>query len=203
MLIPWLRNAVSQRTTLGEKNMINDAISAITRSTSLNYMFLSIKNGMQQLTGLIPARLEIEHKYLNDAFRRYTREPYATANEVAQLSPFMRDRQVNQMFDVQDQMNDLILNPNKYEKVQKWAAKNGYVVQQFFQNYVDSIVWIAKYNQVSANAPAGMTEAQVQKEAIAQADSAVRTTQDSLLPEDVAAYQIGEPWVKTIYNAIY
>ena len=198
MLIPWLRNAASQRTTLGEKNMINDAISAITRSTSLNYMFLSIKNGMQQLTGLIPARLEIEHKYLNDAFRRYTREPYATANEVAQLSPFMRDRQVNQMFDVQDQMNDLILNPNKYEKVQKWAAKNGYVVQQFFQNYVDSIVWIAKYNQVSANAPAGMTEAQVQKEAIAQADSAVRTTQDSLLPEDVAAYQIGEPWVKAV-----
>tara|TARA_B100001248_G_scaffold178920_1_gene136007 strand:- start:1097 stop:2212 length:1116 start_codon:yes stop_codon:yes gene_type:complete len=161
-------------------------------------MFLSLKNGMQQITGLIPARLEIEHKYLNDAFRRYTREPHAMANEIAQMSPFMRDRQVNQMFDVQDQMNDLILNPSKYEKVQAWAAKNGYVVQQFFQNYVDSVVWIAKYNQVSTNAPSTMTEAQVQQEAIQQADGAVRMTQDSLLPEDVAAYQIGEPWVKAV-----
>jgi len=200
MLIPWLRNAASQRTTLGEDHFVNQAISAITRSTSLNYMFLSIKNGMQQITGLIPARLEIEHKYLNDAFRRYTREPHQMANEVAQMSPFMRDRQVNQMFDVQDQMNDLILNPQRFEKLQAWARKNGYVVQQFFQNYVDSVVWIAKYNQVSANAPTTMTEAQIQQEAIQQADGAVRMTQDSLLPEDVASYQIAEPFFKAMFQ---
>ena len=38
---------------------------------------------------------ETEHKYLNDAFKDI-RESYMQPNEVAQLSPFMRDRQVNQ-----------------------------------------------------------------------------------------------------------
>ena len=69
-----------------------------------------------------------------------------------------------------------------------------------FSKLCNSIVWIAKYNQVSANGK-GMTEAQVQKEAIAQADSAVRTTQDSLLPED-EGYQIGEPWVKAVMQLL-
>ena len=55
----------------------------------------------------------IEGKYLNDAFRRYTREPHKVSKEIAQMSPFMADRQVNQMFDVQNLMNELTLNPDK------------------------------------------------------------------------------------------
>ena len=200
MFMPWLRNAASQKTTLGNNTLLDKGITRITRSTSLNYMFLSLKNGMQQVTGKLPARLKIEHKYLNDAFRRYTREPHKVAKEVAEMSPFMRDRQINQMFDVQDIMNELILNPKKYEKFQKWVEKNSYFVQQAFQNYVDSVVWIAKYNQVLTNAPKTMTEAQIHAEAIQQADGAVRMTQDSLLPEDVAAYQINHPFYKAVFQ---
>jgi len=200
MLIPWLRNAASQKTTLGNNTLLDKGITRITRSTSLNYMFLSLKNGMQQVTGKLPARLKIEHKYLNDAFRRYTSAPHKVAKEVAEMSPFMRDRQINQMFDVQDIMNDLIINPKKYEKFQKWVGKNSYFVQQAFQNYVDSVVWIAKYNQVLTNAPKTMTEAQIHAEAIQQADGAVRMTQDSLLPEDVAAYQINHPFYKAVFQ---
>ena len=200
MLIPWLRNAASQKTTLGNNTLLDKGITRITRSTSLNYMFLSLKNGMQQVTGKLPARLKIEHKYLNDAFRRYTSAPHKVAKEVAEMSPFMRDRQINQMFDVQDVMNDLIINPKKYEKFQKWVGKNSYFVQQAFQNYVDSVVWIAKYNQVLTNAPKTMTEAQIHAEAIQQADGAVRMTQDSLLPEDVAAYQINHPFYKAVFQ---
>ena len=200
MFMPWLRNAASQKTTLGNNTLLDKATTRMTKSTSLNYMFFSLKNGMQQLTGKLPARLKIEHKYLNDAFRRYTREPHKVAKEVAEMSPFMRDRQINQMFDVQDTMNDLILNPQKYEKFQKWVAKNAYFVQQAFQNYVDSVVWIAKYNQVLTNAPKTMTEAQIHAEAIQQADGAVRMTQDSLLPEDVAAYQINHPFYKAVFQ---
>ena len=201
MLMPWLKNSASQKTTLGNaKALHNRAITRLTKSTTLNYMFASLKNGMQQVTGKLPARLKIEHKYLNDAFRRYTREPHKVANQVAEMSPFMRDRQLNQMFDVQDLMNDLIINPKKYEKFQKWVGKHAYFVQQAFQNYVDSVVWIAKYNQVLTNAPKTMTEAQIHAEAIQQADGAVRMTQDSLLPEDVAAYQINIPLAKAIFQ---
>ena len=200
MLIPWLRNSASQKSVLGQKNFWNTGINYFTRSTSQSYMFASLKNGMQQITGMLPAKLKVEHKYLKDAFRRYTREPHKVSKEIAEMSPFMADRQVNQMFNIQNMMNDLTLNPNKYEKMQKWVGRHAYFVQQAFQNYVDSVVWIGKYNQVLANAPKTMLEADVQKEAIAQADGAVRMTQDSLLPEDRAAYQTQTPFFNAMFQ---
>ncbi len=199
MLTPWLTNSARQKSVLGKNTPWNKGINYFTKSTSQSYMFLSLKNGMQQITGGLPAKLKVEGKYLNDAFRRYTREPHKVAKEIAEASPFMADRQVNQMFNVQSLMNDLTLNPSKYEKMQNWVGRHAYFVQQAFQNYIDSVVWIGKYNQVLANAPKTMLEADVQKEAIAQADGAVRMTQDSLLPEDRAAYQTTHPF----WNAMF
>ena len=43
---------------------------------------------------------------MTDAFKRYLRDPKKTMDEVAEMSPFMRDRQINQMFDIQDTLND-------------------------------------------------------------------------------------------------
>ena len=199
MLTPWLTNSARQKSVLGRNTPWNKGINYFTKSTSQSYMFFSLKNGMQQITGGLPAKLKVEGKYLNDAFRRYTREPHKVAKEIAEASPFMADRQVNQMFNVQSLMNDLTLNPSKYEKMQNWVGRHAYFVQQAFQNYIDSVVWIGKYNQVLANAPKTMLEADVQKEAIAQADGAVRMTQDSLLPEDRAAYQTTHPF----WNAMF
>ena len=62
----------------------------------------------------------------------------------------MNDRQKNQMFDIQDTLNDLVINPSKYEKIQAWTNKHGYFIQQAFQNQVDSVVWIGSYNQFFA-----------------------------------------------------
>jgi hypothetical protein len=43
-----------------------------------------------------------------------------------------------------------------------------------------------------------MSEIEVQKEAIQQADANVRLTQDSLQAEDLAAFQVGSPFYKTM-----
>ena len=45
----------------------------------------------------------------------------------------MKERQFNQIFDVQDTLNQLLINPNAYQKVQKWAERHGYFMQQAFQ----------------------------------------------------------------------
>ena len=199
MLMPWLENAATQRTSIKRDGMgIGNLIEYFTKNTSINYMFMSFKNAAQQVTGAIPAMLNVEKKYMTDAFRRYLRNPIETMDEVAEMSPFMRDRQINQMFDIQNTLNDLIINPNKYQKIQNFTRRNGYFLQQAFQNFVDSLVWIATWNQVTANAPKTMTPQEIQVEAIAQADANVRKTQDSLLPEDVASYQIDTPFVKAV-----
>tara|TARA_B100000212_G_scaffold5900_1_gene4420 strand:- start:1987 stop:10092 length:8106 start_codon:yes stop_codon:yes gene_type:complete len=199
MLMPWLENAATQRTSIKKEGWgVGNLIEYFTKNTSINYMFMSFKNASQQLTGALPAMLNLEKKYMTDAFKRYLRNPIETMDEVAEMSPFMADRQINQMFDIQNTLNDLIINPNKYQKIQNFTRRNGYFLQQAFQNFVDSLVWIATWNQVTANAPKTMTPQQIQVEAIAQADANVRKTQDSLLPEDVAAYQIDTPLVKAI-----
>ena len=199
MLMPWLENAATQRTSIKKEGWgVGNLIEYFTKNTSLNYMFMSFKNAAQQVTGAIPAMLNVEKKYMTDAFRRYTLNPIKTMDEVAEMSPFMADRQINQMFDIQNTLNDLIISPNDYQKIQNFTRRHGYFLQQAFQNYVDSVVWMATWNQVTANAPKTMTPQQIQVEAIAQADANVRKTQDSLLPEDVAAYQIDIPFVKAI-----
>ena len=199
MLMPWLENAATQRTSIKKEGWgVGNLIEYFTKNTSLNYMFMSFKNAAQQVTGILPAMLNVEKKYMTDAFRRYTLNPVKTMDEVAEMSPFMADRQINQMFDIQNTLNDLIISPNDYQKIQNFTRRHGYFLQQAFQNYVDSVVWMATWNQVTANAPKTMTPQQIQVEAIAQADANVRKTQDSLLPEDVAAYQIDTPFVKAI-----
>ena len=200
MIMPWLTNAALQRTSIRTGSPIDNLINALTKNVSLNYMFMSFKNAAQQVTGAIPAMLNVEKKYMTDAFKRYMRNPVKTMDEVAEMSPFMKDRQINQMFDIQDTLNDLIINPTKYEKIKNFTRRHGYFLQQAFQNFVDSLVWIATWNQVTANAPKTMSVQEVQVEAIAQADANVRKTQDSLLPEDVATYQVNEPFYKAIFQ---
>ena len=54
------------------------------------------------------------------------------------------------------------------------------------------------YNQVHENMPSNMSDADIMKEAIKQADANVRMTQDSLLPEDRAAFQNMNPIVQSV-----
>ena len=111
MLMPWLENAATQRTSIKKEGWgVGNLIEYFTKNTSINYMFMSFKNSAHQLTGAIPALLNVEKKYMTDAFRRYLRNPIETMDEVAEMSPFMRDRQINQMFDIQNTLNDLIIN---------------------------------------------------------------------------------------------
>lgn len=43
-----------------------------------------------------------------------------------------------------------------------------------------------------------MSDVEARKEAIRQSDAAVRLTQDSLNPEDLATYQVGTPFYKSM-----
>ncbi len=126
------------------------------------------------------------------------RDREGTNQRIAEMSPFMADRQKNLIFDVQDQLNELLINPNKFEKMQAWGKHHGYFLQQTFQGITDSIVWMGTYNQVHESMPKDMSDEAVMKEAIKQADANVRLTQDSLLPEDRAAYQNMNPIVQSV-----
>ena len=198
-LMPWLDRSARQTTmTAGRFKGFDKFWTQVRRNTGVGIMFANIRNGLQQFTGYFPAMIKVGPSYLKGALAQYVRNPMQFQEEIAELSPFMKERQFNQIFDVQDTLNQLLINPNAYQKIQKWAERHGYFMQQAFQNQVDSVVWSATYNKILTESPKTMSEIQVQKEAIQQADANVRLTQDSLQAEDLAAFQVGSPFYKTM-----
>ena len=198
MLTPWLNRSARQITVTGDGSTAwNSFWSTVRSRTGINIMFANVRNALQQLTGYFPAMVKVEPKYLQGGLATYLKNPMKQQQEIAEMSPFMAERQSNQIYDIQDSLNELIINPNRYEQIQRWSKKHGYFIQQAFQNQVDTVVWAATYNKVLAEAPKGMSDLDVQKEAIQQADANVRLTQDSLQAEDLAAFQVGSPFYKT------
>jgi len=199
MLLPWLNNAARQTTMLRGNNDLADAFfKGLRKRTGVSIMFANFQNAVQQFTGNFPSLIKVEGKYMRSGLKQYYLNPAKTQEIIAELSPFMDQRQNNQMFDIQDTLNDLIINPDKFEKINAWTNKHAYFIQQAFQNQVDSVVWIGSYNQFLANKPMSMPDAVAQQEAIAQADANVRMTQDSLQPEDRAAFQTDTPLVQSL-----
>jgi len=198
MLLPWLNRAARQITMEpGMHKAVDTFWQGVRNRTGIAIMFANITNALQQVTGYFPALLKVQAKYMKTSLALYMRNPHKTAQEIAELSPFMDDRMNNRMFELQELMNEILLNPTKFDKMQQWSQRHGYFLQQAFQNQVDSVVWMAKYNEVLATLGKDVSDVRAQKEAITQADAAVRMTQDSYAVEDVAAFQVGSPFYKT------
>ena len=199
MLIPWLNRSARQITSeVGMNRSVDNFWRAVRNRTGIGIMFANITNALQQVTGFFPALLKVEGKYMKSALADYMKSPTAQAEFVAELSPFMADRMSNQMVEVQDMMNDLLINPTKFDKIQKWSNKHGYFLQQAFQNFVDVVTWVGSYNQTVAELGVDVGEEAASKEAIKRADAAVRMTQSSLQPEDLSAFEVGSPFYKTL-----
>ena len=198
MLIPWLNRAARQITSEPGRNKGMDKFWKTVRSrTGISIMAANLRNAMQQVTGLFPSALKVSKTQLGNALMTYMGSPLKTANEVASLSTFMNERLQSQIFDMQDDINEILLNPNAYNKVVKWTQKHSYFLQSAFQNMVDVVTWTAKYNQVLTESKVGASDTKVQREAIQQADAAVRLTQGSMSAEDISAFEVGTPFYKT------
>lgn len=199
MILPWLNRAARQITTEPGMHKGVDKFWAGVRSrTGISIMFANLSNALQQVTGHFITATQVKGSYLRSALVNYMTNTQGMTDDVASMSPFMANRLQNQMFEIQDNMNDLLLNPTKFNKVQKWSAHHAYFLQTAFQNQVDVVAWSAAYNQAMAEAPATLSKEQATKEAIAQADATVRKTQGSLNPEDISAFEVGSPFYKTL-----
>jgi hypothetical protein len=178
--------------------MVDDFWRGVRTRTGMSIMFANLRNALQQVTGQFPALLKVKPTYLKSANVAYMTSPRQTANMVASMSPFMNELMNSQMFDIQETMNDIVLNPSKFEKAQEWSKKHGYFLQTAFQNSVNIVVWIGAYNQFLAEKAGGLSQERAQAEAIQEANAAVRITQGSVMPEDISAYEAGTPFYRTL-----
>lgn len=161
----------------------------IRRRTSMQIMTANVLNTLQQITGLSVAALKVPPRYLSRAVWRYVRGPKVLTDLITEKSAFMRTRTTTQTIEVQQTIDDLLLNPNTYDKARAFASKHGFFLQQGAQNAVDLVTWSGKYDHAISD---GASE----PDAVRQADAAVRATQGSFNPEDISAFEAGSPFMR-------
>lgn len=193
MLVPWLQRAAQQTIETRSQGLGGRALDTffreLRRRTGLQIMAANVTNALQQLTGLSIAAVKVPPKHLRNALWTYVRSPKATAESISQKSKFMNTRVTAQVFEVQNQLDELLLDPSKFEQALAFAQKHGYILQAGMQNVVDNITWAGGYEFAIEK---GATEA----EAVRDADEAVRLTQGSFNPEDVSRFETGTPFIR-------
>ena len=190
MLVPWLQRTAQQITSTRGMNKWADKFWTGVRSRSgMQVMVLNVINTLQQYTGLTIAFTRVKPSNMRSAFWTYMTNHKEFSEEISEKSSFMRNRVFTAHNEVMQTIDDLLLNPSKYEKAKDFATKHGYFMQQATQGFVDQIVWNAAYNEALANG-------KPDKDAVRHGDSTVRETQGSFSPEDLSRFEAGTPFVR-------
>ena len=193
MLVPWLQRSAKQQVETPSHSRGGRAVDQffreLRRRTGLNIMFGNVVNTLQQFTGLSISAIKVQPKYLRNALWQYIRGPKALSEIVNEKSAFMSTRITTSVIEIQNTIDDLLAQSNKYEEARKFATKHGYFMQAGTQNIVDVITWVGRYNQMIES---GADE----KSAVREADSAVRQTQGSFNAEDISRFETGSPFVR-------
>lgn len=191
LLTPWLNRAARQsvETKVPGDNGLMRFFSRLRSRAGMAAMFANVVNAAQQVTGLSIAAVKVRPKHLLGAMTDYVMAPRQTARAVAEASPYMAERMDNEVAHMNDAIEQILLNPSLYERSQQWAAKHAYFLQSAVDNIVGPVVWMGAYNQALE---AGHGE----QDARRLADSVVRQTQGSTLPEDVSRIETGNAFVR-------
>lgn len=193
MLIPWLQRAAQQMVEEPLKGDGGKAIDwffrAVRKNTGMQLMVGNVVNTLQNFTGFSIAATKVKPKYLRNSLFQFMKAPKEMNADISEKSDFMKTRTATQIFDIQKRIDDVLINPTKYEKVKDFITEHGYILQRLSQNMIDNVVWSGAYDQA-------VEQNLSEKEAVKAADSAVRTTQGSFNPEDVSRYESGPSFVR-------
>ncbi|MEC5161724.1 MULTISPECIES: hypothetical protein [unclassified Janthinobacterium] len=198
LLTPWLNRTARQQveTPVSGSNGMMRFFSATRSRAGMAAMFANVSNSVQQVTGLSIALLKVKPKYLLAASAEFILSPRQVAAAVAAASPYMASRMENEVAHMSGAINDILLNPSVYENAKAWAARHAYFMQSAVDNVIGPMVWLGAYNEAMESAPAGSTDDQIKTYARRLADSAVRETQGSTLPEDISRLETGNAFVR-------
>jgi|CXWL01.1.fsa_nt_gi hypothetical protein len=190
MLVPWLQRAAQQTVSTPGKNRHADRLFRYLRnSVGSQIMVANVVNTLQQFTGFSLSLTKVKAKHLRHGLYRYLSGPGSMAEDIHAKSKFMAQRTTTQVMEIQATIDDITLNPTKYEKAVNFSKRHGYFMQQGTQNIVDLITWSGAYDQA-------VMKGETEQDAVRQADSAVRETQGSFDPESISAFEAGTPFTR-------
>ena len=177
---PWIKDTLLNRVMKpGVNRWLDKILVTIRRNVGQLYMMGNVANAAQQATGLVAAGFVAPLRNAKAASAKFVSNPREYVQRVIELSKFMDLRLVEQMGQIVDDI-DVVLKPNLLSRSQHWMSRNAYFLQRLIQSPVDVITWGAVYDHATETGKS-------QKDAVQEADSAVRRTQGSGLAPDLSA----------------
>lgn len=201
MLVPWLQRSAQQQTSTPSQGKAWKGFDYVMRkargNTGMNAMVGNLVNVLHQFTGLPMILTRVEGAHFRDALWGYMKDARGTTEMMNEKSDYMRAKE-SDIAGIQSDINDIIMNPSKYDQVTGFIKQNGFVLQRLAAGMVDNIAWQSAYRQSTEK---GLSE----KESVRFADSVVRETQHSSNPEEISRFGTGSPFMRafTMYFDYY
>lgn len=191
MIQPWLARAARQQveTPVAGSAGLMRFFTVMRARAGAAAMFANVSNAAQQITGFALAAVKVRPGLMLSAAADYLRAPRDMARTVAELSPYMASRMDNEVAVMNGEINDILLNPSLLEQGQNWTMRHAYFLQSAVDNVMGPIIWTAAYNQA-------VEAGEAERDAVRLADSAIRETQGSSLPEDISRIEGGNAFVR-------
>jgi hypothetical protein len=186
-LVPWLQRSALQQVEQPSGPRLQNYdqyVHALRTNVAMNSMVFNASVALQQLTGIFQASTKVEWRYLAGALVRYVTSPGQYANAIAEDSSFMRNRSHTVLFEMQRNIDNIMLNPSRFDKGKAFMREHGYILTSAIQNMVDHVVWGGAYEKATRE---GYGEVDARR----IADSAVRETQGSFNAEDISRLEAG------------
>lgn len=124
-----------------------------------------------------------------NATARFMADPKAMKTAVADSSPYMKDRMLNEVGAMNDAIEEILIDPTLLERGQAWTQRHAYFMQAAVDNTMSPIIWTAAYNQA-------IEQKMEHKEAVRFADGVIRQTQGTTLPEDISRFESGPAYAR-------
>jgi hypothetical protein len=191
ILTPWLNRAARQEveTPMPAHWAGWRFWSVIRARAGMAAMFANVVNTAQQISGFASAALRVKPRYLLRAMVSYGANPRQTSRTVAAASPYMAGRMYHEVSVLNDSIREVMINPSAFESAQAFASRHAYFMQAAIDNVMSPIIWTGAYNQALEQ---GLGELDARR----QADSAVRETQGSTMPEDISNWEGGPAFAR-------
>ena len=191
MLIPWLNRSARQvvETPVVGDRKISRFLSAARSRAGMALMFANLSNTVQQITGFTMAGVKVRPGLMMSATARFMADPKAMKTTVAEASPYMKDRMLNEVGAMNDAVEQILVDPTLLERGQAWTQRHAYFMQAAVDNTMSPIIWTAAYNQA-------IEQGMENKEAVRFADGVIRQTQGTTLPEDISRFESGPGYAR-------
>lgn len=201
---PWLQGVANDMVMDSQKGIDawTNLSSTLRANLSVAWMGFSATTGMQQILGFSQTWEHLAQlgarKHLPQAMLEYVRSPFKTMAFVKSLSGEMRNRDANLDNNMREVLKRISGKAGPKAVIQRLAFKHIAVIQSM----VDYPTWLSAYHK-------GMADGETLDASVAMGDRAVRLSQMSGGPKDLAAVQRKDGLMKALtivysyFNLLY